>query len=42
MLLPCPLQAPVYVEMVNEISSDIRAIEAKMGELRGAHEARVR
>lgn len=34
--------APVYVEMVNEISGDIKSIEAKMGELRGAHEARVR
>jgi hypothetical protein len=32
----------VYVEMVNEISGDIRAVEAKMNELRGAHEARVR
>lgn len=34
--------APVYVEMVNEISGDVRALEAKMAELRGAHEARVR
>lgn len=34
--------APVYVEMVNEISGDVKGIEAKMGELRAAHEARVR
>lgn len=32
----------MYVEMVNDISADIRAVEAKMGELRTAHEARMR
>ena len=34
--------APVYVEMVNEISGDIKTVESKMAELRAAHEARVR
>ena len=35
-------QAPVYVEMVTDISNDVKAIDAKMGELRAAHDARVR
>jgi len=39
---PPTLQAPVYVEMVTEISNDVKAIESKMSELRIAHEARVR
>ena len=40
---PSPtLQAPVYVEMVNEVSNDVKGIDSKMAELRGAHEARVR
>ena len=34
--------SPVYVELVNDINSDINVVQAKMADLRAAHEARVR